>query len=119
VISLNCLGLEPTTAQRCRNLPSQKATFRETDLSGLGLTAKRSILFVDCATLLDRGIGEPWTGSRYSGITSQNRMNGNLRENPTRPTLAITPIEVVTIDIKTPAITFCTTLGILLDNPTV
>jgi len=46
-------------------------------------------------------------------------MNGNLRENPTRPTLTITAIEVVTIDIKTPAITFCTPLGILLDNPTV
>ena len=88
-------------------------------MSGLGLTAKRGILFVDGATLLDRGIGEPWAGSRYSGITGQNRMNGNLRENPTRPTLTITAIEVVTIDIKTPAITFCTALGILLDNPTV
>jgi|SRR5579862_1256378 len=60
-----------------------------------------------------------WVVSGYSGITSQNRMNGNFREAPTRPTLTITAIEVVTIAVKTPASTFCTRLGILLDHPTV
>jgi len=60
-----------------------------------------------------------WLVSGYSGTTSQNRMKGNFRENPTRPALIITAIEAVTIDVKMPAITFCTKLGILVDHPTV